>query len=885
MAETFLGPVITELIDLLEQEVKSLKGVRKQVKSLQKELEFIQPLLKHAEAKLESAEIRDVMQVWVKHVREESNRIEEIIDEYLYFVEAEKRHRQSGCISCFHKACGFVKNLKQRHDIALKIKDVKNSLREIKDRGHGYGLRPLEQGASSTTTNVEAPIDPRLGSLFIEKDEFVGLETESEALVRKLVEGSSARSVISLVGQGGIGKTTLAKKVYDEEIVKGHFELHAWVTVSQSYNVKKLLKNLKRQICTSDRGMEETEKEVEQQIQDLRDSLQAKSYVVVFDDVWQEEFWGVIKSALPNNNMGSRILITTRNVVVANSSPSDLVQLQTWSLASAWELFCKKAFQSEFQGRCPRDLEHLSREIVNKCQGLPLAIATIAGLLSTKEKVESEWQRVLDDLNSKSEMNSQLSSISKILCLSYYDLPFPLNYCFLYFGRFPEDYSISDERLYRLWIAEGFIQARGAMTLEEVAEAYLNELNQRNVVTSQSFWFGEGKFYGVHDLMHDVILSRADEVCFCQTWDENKSRFRGSGHRLRISGSIENVLKNVGDSPIRSLLFSDIDEQLTDSFIVTLFKKFKLLKVLDFERVPLNILPKEVGNLFHLKYLSLRYTKVKILPKSIKNLQKLQSLDIRETLIRELPVEINELRNLRHLLAYTVNDRGFDYIGVQMHEGFGNLEDLQSLTTLETQPGGIGVVKELKKLIKLRWLGVSKITSETWRSVCASIQNMDHLERLGLGAKDENEVLDLQYISSPHRFLWELVLIGRLQNLPDTIPRFQNIRGLFLGLSWLIDDPCKCLKALPNLESLVLECNACVGEELHFENGGFEKLKELWMRKLDGLKHIEIDEGALPALEKLYLFHCPLLKEFPSVKHLKKLKHFEIDGSPVLNWN
>ncbi|KAL5547846.1 hypothetical protein UlMin_003077 [Ulmus minor] len=884
MEETFLSPVIAKLIDLLAEEVKLLKGVRKQVKSLQKELEFIQPLLKHAEAKLQSREMRDVMQVWVKHIREEANRIEDIIDENRYFVEAEKHHRQSGCISCFHKACGFSKKLKQRHGIASKIRDVKYSLREIKDRGQGYGLRPLEQGASSTTTTVEAPIDPRLGSLFIEKDEFVELETESKALIRKLVEGSSARSVISLVGQGGIGKTTLAKKVYDDEIVKGRFELHAWVTVSQPYNLKKLLRNLKSQICTSERGMEETDKEAEQQIQDLRESLEAKSYVVVFDDVWQEEFWGVIKSALPDNNMGSRILITTRNVVVANSSPCDLVQLQTWSPAFAWELFCKKAFKSEFQCRCPQDLKNLSHEIVKRCQGLPLVIATTAGLLSTKEKVELEWQRVLDDLNSKSRMNSQFESISQILSLSYYDLPYPLNYCFLYFGLFPEDYSISNERLYRLWIAEGFIQARGEMTLEEVAEAYLNELSQRNLVTlSQSFIVGEGKFYGVHDLMHDVILSRASEVCFSRTFDGNKSRFRGAGRRLRISGSIDNVLKNVGDSPIRSLFFLDIDEQITESFIVTLFKKFNLLEVLDFDRVHLNILPKEVGNLFQLKYLSLRYTKVKILPKSVKNLRKLQSLYIRDNLIQELHVEINELRNLRHLIAYSRNKSSFDYgDGVRMHEGFGNLEELQSLAALEAHPGGIGVVKELKKLRKLRWLGVSKITSETWRGVCDSIRNMNHLQRLGFAANDENEVLDLEYISSPLRFLRELLVIGRLQNLPDTIPKFRNLRVLYLDSSWLIDDPCKCLKVLPNLEKLGLAHNACVGEELHFENGDFEKLKVLWVNEMDGLKHIEIDEGALPALEMLRLFKCPLLKEIPSVKHLTKLKHFEIDGRSVL---
>ncbi|KAL5554549.1 hypothetical protein UlMin_041950 [Ulmus minor] len=884
MAENFLVPVINKLFDLLTEEVKLSKRVLKQVKSLQKELEFIQPLLKHAEAKLENGETRDVMQVWLKQVREEANRIEEIIAEYLYFVEAKQNHLESGCSSCFSKVCGFVKDLKQRHDIALKIRDVKDSLREIKDRGQGYGLRPLEQGSSSTTANAEAPVDPRLGSLFIDKDELVGIERESEEIIRKLVEGSPTRLVISLVGQGGIGKTTLAKKVYDDDLVKGHFELYAWITVSQSYSLKKLLMNMKKQICTSERGMEGIDNEAEQ-IQDLRNILEAKRYLVVFDDVWKQEFWGVIKSALPNNNKGSRILITTRNVVVANSSPCDLVQLQTWCPSLAWELFCKKAFQSEFQGRCPQDLEHLSREIVNKCQGLPLAIATVAGLLSTKEKVELEWRRLLDDLASESEMNSQLNSILQILSLSYYDLPSPLKSCFLYFGIFPEDYSISDERLYRLWIAEGFIKARREMTLEEVAEAYLNELIQRNLVTSsQSLSFGEGKFYGVHDLMHDVILSRSNEVCFSQTFDGNESRFRGAGRRLRMSGSIDNVLKIVGDSTIRSVFFSNIDDQLTKSFFVTLFKKFKFLEVMDFERVPLNTLPKEVGNLFQLKYLSLRYTKVKILPKSIRNLHKLQSLDIRETLIREIPVEINELRNLRHLLAYTLNESSFDYLdGVKMHEGLEILEELQTLTLLEAHHGRVGLVKELEKLRKLRWLEVSKLTSETWRGVCASIQNMDHLQRLGLFANDENEVLDLQYISSPPRFLQDLILIGQLQNLPDTISKFRNLRGLYLSFSWLIDDPCKWLKQLSSLEILKLVRGAFVGEELHFEKGGFEKLKDLRLGELDGLKHIEIDEGALPALEILLLKKCPLMKEAPSVKHLRMLKHFEIDERRI--WN
>ncbi|KAL5557854.1 hypothetical protein UlMin_034065 [Ulmus minor] len=452
------------------------------------------------------------------------------------------------------------------------------------------------------------------------------------------------------------------------------------------------------------------------------------------------------------------------------------------------------------------------------------------------------------------------SQLLEILSLSYYDLPSPLKSCFLYFGIFPEDSSILDERLYGLWIAEGFIEARGNRTLEEVAEAYLNELIQRNLVTFQLV-VGEGKVCGVHDLMHEVILSRADKVCLCQTWDENESRFRGAGRRLRISGSNENVLKNVGASTLRSVFVWDIYDELIEieSFVVTLFKRFKLLEVMDFQRVPLNTLPKEVGNLFLLKYLSLKETNVKVLPKSIRNLQKLQTLDIRDTLIRELPAEINELRNLRHLLAYKYNYSIVE--GVRMHEGFGNLENLQTLTTFEAHPGGVGLVKELGLLRKLRWLDVSKISSETWRGVCASVTNMDHLQRFSVIAKDTNEVLDLLHISSPPH-LRELVVVGRLQNFQDMIPLFRNLRGLTLKSSWLSDDPCKCLKELPNLEILRLSHKAYVGEELHFEKGGFEKLKQLQLYSLEKLKRIEIDGGALPALEKLVLYACPLLEEY-----------------------
>ena len=302
----------------------------------------------------------------------------------------------------------------------------------------------------------------------------------------------------------------------------------------------------------------------------------------------------------------------------------------------------------------------------------------------------------------------------------------------------------------------GLLKQTEKKTLEEVAEEYLSELTKRNLVLFYSR-LGEGKMFRVHDLMRDVILSRADDICFCQTWDKNKLKSRGIGRRLTISGSTEDVLENVDSSGVRSVFFFDVNDQLTEAFMVKLFKKFKLLEVLDVDNAPVDTLPKEVGKLFCLKYLSLRKTRVKELPKSISKLHNLESLDIRDTLICELPKEIIKLRNLRHLLAYRHNhnaQNGFDFVhGVAIHEGFGQLEDLQSLTLVEADIGGVRLMKELENLTKLRWLGISKLTREICRALCNSIRKMDHLKRLYLASIHENEVLDLHLVFSVSSFL------------------------------------------------------------------------------------------------------------------------------------
>ena len=213
---------------------------------------------------------------------------------------------------------------------------------------------------------------------------------------------------------------------------------------------------------------------------------------------------------LPNNNKGSRIIITTRNKAVAsfsNASPCyHVFKLQALPEDKAYELFCKKVFQSN-GGICPSELQELSMSIVEKCEGLPLAIVTIGGLLATKEKTVTEWMKFYHGLSSSLASDQHLSNITKILSLSYHDLPYHLKSCFLYLSLFPEDYSIGKWRLIRLWIALGFTKERRGRTLEEVAEEYLIELIQRSLVqVARVSLKGHVRECRVHDLMREMIV-------------------------------------------------------------------------------------------------------------------------------------------------------------------------------------------------------------------------------------------------------------------------------------------------------------------------------------------------------------------------------------------
>jgi disease resistance protein RPM1 len=771
MAEMAVSLVVGQLIPLLREEAKLFRGIHKEFTYIKDELESIQAFLKDADKRAEGDNTSEGVKTWVKQVRELAFRIEDIIDDYLIKVVPQPRDHPR-CVALLHK----LKTMTPRHQIAYEIQDIKSSVIEISERSKRYDFqRSFEQGSSNSRGGRNATWhDPRLAALYIEEAEVVGFEIPRKTLIEWMVKQTEERTVVSVVGMGGQGKTTLAKKVFDDKDIIRHFDCRVWITVSQSYNIEELLRDmlLKFYKQKGDNARDISQMNRASLIDEVRNYLQEKRYVVVFDDVWSSRFWDHIELALFDNKNGSKILITTRNLDVIvpckrSSSSVEVLELEPLTQEQSLELFNKKAFRFDYGGCCPKELIDISYEIVKKCKGLPLAIVAIGGLLSTREKNVFEWQRFSENLSLELKKDTHLSEIKEILGLSYNDLPYYLKPCLLYFGIYPEDYEVKSKRVTRQWIAEGFVKEERGKTLEEVAKEYLTELIHRSLVQVSSLRFnGKAKGCRIHDLIRSLILEKIEDLNFCKHISEDgQSSSSGITRRLSITTISNDLIESTESSHIRSLFFfikSNHDYSLTQNFAKRIPRKYRLLKVLDYESFPLMKVPKKLGNFYHLKYLSFRHAAAfEEVPKSIGMLQNLETLDVRHSQIRELPNEIRKLRKLRHLRGHIVSL-------IKLKDGIGEMTSLQTLSLVLLDIDGF---KELGKLKQMRVLGLC-VDAKYGSTLASALNEMQHLEKLNL-MDNPIEVHDLDLISSPK--LQKLELYVRLQKLPVWIPELQNL--------------------------------------------------------------------------------------------------------------
>ncbi|KAM5588914.1 hypothetical protein ABKV19_007064 [Rosa sericea] len=817
--------------------------------------------------------------LWVASIRDLAYDVEDIIDEFMYHMY----EKQSGgrLSRALHKTIRAPCNLWFRRKTAKRLQKITKKIKDIPERNQRFRVGPV--GGATTSEDIHKWVQNQAeSSFFIMEDELVGIEGKKQILMGWLMDEEQHQTVISVVGMGGSGKTTLVAKTFTNERVKRHFDCCAWITVSQTSDAVHLFRSLIRELYKSRKEEYSADLNAMSRIELLEllvDYLESKRYLVVLDDVWDIKVWREIKVSLQDRQLGSRIIITTRKEEVASDSlgvKSHVHHIQPLQNNEAWELFSKKAFSSNQHKTCPTELESLACQLADKCEGLPLAIVSLGGLMSSKKSLD-QWDEVLNTFNWHLHKISLLDPVKNILLLSFNDLPSQLKHCFLYCSLFPEDFVIHRKRLTRLWIAEGFVEHVKRVTPEEVADNYLMELCFRSMLQIvKRNETGRPKQVKMHDLMRELALSTTEKEKFGLVYDGREVMEEISTRRLSIHRTSNGEIESCpGMSNIRSLLVFATDMSSL-SFSNTLVSRFKLLRTLDLEGIQIYKLPDVVVSLFNLRYLNLKDTLIEKLPESIGRLRNLQFLNIKDTKIESLPQGITKLLNLRHLIMYRYIGNHLDFklvSGTKAPSNICKLQKLQCLSMIESEGDTIRLIGNMTQL---RSIGISNVKERDEIDLCVSIEKLTLLQTLQLIASTEEEILPVKTQFPPLPHLRNLYLFGRLQNVIPWFSSLHSLTTLYLRWSSLEDDVLPQIEALPNLTMLSLN-KAYVGEELCFSRG-FVKLERLYLLNFASVKKVTIEKGVMPNLRYLWVNSFMELKTVPlGLEYLSNLHTLELE--------
>ncbi|KAL7235147.1 hypothetical protein ACSBR1_018609 [Camellia fascicularis] len=566
MASAAVDLLIGRIVSALENEASLIGGVRDELNQLQQELSSMRSFLKDPDRTTAQTEGE---KTWVDNVRDLTYKAENIIDEFMYHMnkqEVQGKFRRYLCQIVY-----APKNLWVRHRIATQLQEINNTIKAIPERNQRYGVDHVEGAnsglASSSHDHQGQKPNNAKDTLLVKDDDLVGIEDGKQQLLGWLMDKELQRTVISVVGMGGSGKTTLVAKAYNNQTVKQRFHCYAWITVSQTYVVDDLLRSIIKEFYLATMEavpLDLSSKSHRELLEMISNYLKSKRYVVVLDDVWSRNLWQHISVSLPDEGKGSRVILTTRKEDIASFNfgvEHHVHRMNPLSMDDAWDLFCMKAFSSNRSRCCPKELESLAYDLVAKCEGLPLAIVALGGVMSAKH-MESDWRKAYNSLSWELSNNPGLEAVKTILLYSFNDLPCQLKHCFLYCFLFPEDYPIRRKRLIRLWMAEGFVEKRKGLTVEEVADSYLMDLVCRSMLqVTMRNPSGRPKECKMHDLVREIALSTSETE-----------------------------------------------------------------KYLNLKRTMVKELPKSIGRLCNLETLDIRDSKVQVLPTGITKLKKLRHL-------------------------------------------------------------------------------------------------------------------------------------------------------------------------------------------------------------------------------------------------------------------
>ncbi|KAK9911063.1 hypothetical protein M0R45_034987 [Rubus argutus] len=915
MAEAVVGMVthgIKPLVDLITQQGQFLSGVSYQVELAEAELHLIRGFLKDADSRTGDDE---VVRKWVQLIRDSAYDLDDVIESFALKVASKSR---GGTVKVLLKrfACIF-NHVVDRYKIGSEIEDIMNKLSHLRSSLERYNIRQISVGEAVAST-FKRQRDRRLTYAHEVESHIVGLEQNTAILVKELVTEEKRHRVVSIWGMGGSGKTTLAKQVLLQNEVKRHFDCFAWLCISQQCEGRDVLEEVLIKLISSTQYTRKEfssmrKDEIAQKVCSIQ---REKRCLVVLDDIWTQEAWNSIKAGFPiNEETESRILLTTRKkevALLASRNNESLHQPQALDEKQSWELFEKIVIcgtDNTDSGIYAQKTE-IGKKMLVHCAGLPLAIRVLAGVLSRRETVE-EWNTVLRNVDVyimrgtnviDRENTGQEYGVSAVLALSYDDLPSQLKLCFLYLSQFPEDHEIPVKRLTQLWIAEGFItsmtEIHGSVeTMEEVSYSCLTELVERSMVQVVKYGFsGKVNICRLHDLMRDLCLQKAEEENFLRVVNFSsgpvwKTSPIGKVRRLALyldrNVNYEFTNRDGGDCHIRSLLYfapEHFHQEWNQKVTRSVFNDFKLLRVLKFENIDRRFeLPETIGNLVHLRFLSLKNSTFGGLTSSVSNLVLLQTLDLQgyQALSHKITNVFRNMEQLRHFYLpddYTVSEK----------LSFATLCNLQTLVNVRVENFDLNRLVQLTNLRKLDL----KIRSESG-GYLKKLKDMlisrsitfNHLRSLFLRAYGNCEEHIARDIVSSCPHLYKLRLEGNLNfELPKEPLCYPNLTKIMMIGNNVRGEQIEILEKLPNLRVLCLS-NVKFEKSMVFSQGGFTHLEILSLFWLKRLEEWRVEKGAMPGLGRLHIKNCQKLKEVPDgVQHITTLKELTIDDMPSAFW-
>ncbi|XP_057785046.1 late blight resistance protein R1-A-like isoform X2 [Salvia miltiorrhiza] len=675
----------------------------------------------------------------------------------------------------------------------------------------------------------------------VKESMMVGFDDVQLQLLDWLTGGNRNRQIIPITGMGGIGKTTLARHIFEHALVKQHFDICAWTTISQTYNVRETLREILYQVSGDSRDDFSDENELGEK---LHKCLWGRRYIIILDDMWSVEVWYKMRFFFPDYNDGSRVIVTTRLSNLATElTNSNSIGMRFLDDVCSWSLFSKTVFGDE---GFPLHLEEIGKKIVGKCKGLPLSIAVVGGLLAKSELTPKYWEHIEENISSI--VNSENDEYClRVLKLSYDHLPAYLKPCFLYMGMFEEDKAIRVPELMRLWVSEGFLKPIINKSSKTIAKEYLRELVDRNLILVHKLGaVGNIKYCKMHDLLRDLSFQEAEKQRFYYVLGQHCPRGINSQHRIVIPRStsamtVRDAMETMSSRARSFICDDDTVSQLPD---------FRFLRTLSTYKYSGEYLDENVFQMVNLRYLSARFRERFQIPSSISLLWNLHTLIV-YCRVGEPPVEIWKMHQLKHV--------EFNDVGMYLPDPRSGHSDVM-MENLETLKGVIDfnlneeVVKRIPNIQKLRIIYMDKVMERV--KFLSYLQCLSKLESLTCLIYNGSDDEYLQSISFPH-----------------------SLKKLYLGgLTFHLEEILEKIGSLPLLEKLTLNCGQFGRRSWEIVEGQFPSLKYLRLWRCWNMECWTLVGSCLPRLEQLHLSYMELLEEFPSeIGEIPTLKSIQLE--------